>query len=245
MNLDDMRRDVEELLKHDTSGHGMDHIDRVYHMAMRFARQEKADQDVVGLAALLHDVDDYKIVGIEESKKLSNARALMEKYEIDIHTQVAVLEIISTMGFSKLLEGIRPMCLEGYIVSDADMCDAMGASGIVRSVVYAVSNKGNGIIFDPGVYPNLNITLEEYNDRGYQTTHDTDSAINHVFEKMLKLHGLMLTESGRNESRVKHEFMIGFLKQYFKEQNQPEWLEFLDRYVEELDCECCDSVCCR
>jgi len=235
MDYSQIRQEVAQILDHDNSGHGMDHVDRVYELAMKFGRQEKADLKVVALAALLHDVDDYKIVGIEESKKLSNAKRIMQKYNVDIDIQVAVLEIISTMGFSKLLEGIRPMCIEGYVVSDADMCDAMGASGIIRSVVYAVSDKGNGIIFDSSIYPNLDISLEEYNDRGYQTTHDTDSAINHIFEKMLKLHGLMLTGSGRKEARPKHEFMIHFLKQYFTELNQPEWIEFLDGYIIELE----------
>ena len=48
---------VSELLDKDNSGHGMEHINRVLELSLRFARQEKANQEIVSLIALLHDVD--------------------------------------------------------------------------------------------------------------------------------------------------------------------------------------------
>ena len=54
---------VQSLLSHDTSGHGMDHINRVLHLSKKFARQEGANEEMVFLIAMLHDVDDYKLVG--------------------------------------------------------------------------------------------------------------------------------------------------------------------------------------
>jgi hypothetical protein len=38
------------------------------------------------------------------------------------------------------------------------MLEAMGANGIIRSIMFAMSDKGNGIIFDKNMYPNVNIT---------------------------------------------------------------------------------------
>lgn len=75
--ITEVREQVAALLKHDNSGHGMDHIDRVVKLSLRFAVQEKADQNIVSLIALLHDIDDYKLFGEDHSKKLINARALM------------------------------------------------------------------------------------------------------------------------------------------------------------------------
>lgn len=59
------------------------------------------------------------------------------------------------MGYSKCLKGIRPTTIEGMVVSDVDMCDSIGTSGIIRSIVYAVSPLGSGVIFDSNVKLNV------------------------------------------------------------------------------------------
>jgi uncharacterized protein len=91
------------------------------------------------------------------------------------------------IGYSKRLGGKQPQRLAGQLVSDADMCDAIGAVGIERALVYACRHGGR--IFDPAVWPNVNLAAHEYNADG--NTHDTDGFINHFFEKLLKLKGLM------------------------------------------------------
>ncbi|MCL2864991.1 MAG: HD domain-containing protein [Lachnospiraceae bacterium] len=235
--FDQVKARVFELLKGDSSGHGLDHVIRVFDLAMKFADAEEdgkgpVDKVVVGLAALLHDVDDYKIFGKVYSENLINAKAVMDALDVDEKTRKKVLDIIGNMGFSKYLTGVRPISLEGKIVSDADMCDAIGASGIIRSVVYAVSSKGNGIIFDKDVFPNVAITVEEYSGNGTKTTHDTDSAINHFFEKMLKLRNLMMTKAGRQESEERQRIMVDFLRHFFKEENVPVWEQFLEDFLD-------------
>jgi len=123
------------LLDKDKSGHGFDHVSRVYTLAIKFAEQE-------------------------------NAKSIMQSCKVDDEIQKRVLDIISNMGFSKCLKGIRPKTLEGQIVSDADMCDAIGSSGIIRSVAYSVSEKGSGTIFDKDILPIIDITQEKYNSGG-------------------------------------------------------------------------------
>lgn len=156
--LDEMERMVFEILNNDNSGHGMDHILRVKDLSLRFAKAEDANREIVEIASLLHDVDDYKIVGIENAKSLTHAKRILNKVNVSEDIQIQILNIIQNMSYSKSLKGIRPTTLEGKIVSDADMCDALGAHGIIRSIVYAVSDKGNGIIFDNNIYPNMDIT---------------------------------------------------------------------------------------
>jgi len=58
MTIEKINEEVAELLSGD-HGHGFDHVARVGSIALRFARQEQADVEIVELAALLHDVDDY------------------------------------------------------------------------------------------------------------------------------------------------------------------------------------------
>lgn len=231
--IEKVREQVTLILNEEESGHGMDHIERVYNLAIKFAKEEQADINLVSLASLLHDVDDYKIVGKANAEKFINATKIMDSVNISKEKQEKVIEIIKNMGYSKSLKGIRPKTIEGMCVSDADMCDAIGASGIVRAIVYAVSSKGNGVIFDKNIYPNVNITAEEYNAKG--TTYDTDGAINRCFEKLLKLKDLMMTNAGKKEAISRHEFIIEFLREFFKEENVPEWLEFLEEYLNNLN----------
>ena len=232
--LEEVKKSVFELLDKEDSGHGVDHVLRVYNLALEFAKLEGANPLIVGLAALLHDVDDYKIVGKEQALKLTNTRNIMNKNFVSKDIQLQVIEIIKNMGYSNYLKGVRPHTLEGMIVSDADMCDAIGANGIIRSVIYAVSSKGNGVIFNKNIFPNINITALEYNNLG--TTYDTDNAINHFFEKLLKLSNLMMTKSGISESLKRQEIMIQFLEEFFREENVSDWSNFLKIYLENINC---------
>lgn len=220
-----IQNDVANLMNQ-ASGHGFDHIERVYHLAIKLADQENADRETVALAALLHDVDDYKFVGKEKASLLSNARQIMKKYQISEETQTKVCEIILTMGYSNCLKGIRPKTKEGAIVSDADMLDAMGALGIVRTFEYQLS-KPNGVIFDPTVFP-----VENMSSDAYQTKSDgREPAVNHFFDKLLKLKDLMMTDAAKKEAQHRHLFMVLFLKELFMEHNQKAWLDYLDAYL--------------
>lgn len=220
---------VYELSKNDSSGHGMDHIIRVHELALRFADKEQVNTEVIEIASLLHDVDDYKIVGTKNAEDLIRTKSIMNKVNVNAETQIAVLDIIQNMGYRKSLIGIRPSSAEGKIVSDADMCDALGASGLIRSIVYALSDKGSGVIFDKNIFPNDDLTYKEYNSKG--TTHNTDNAINHIFEKLLKLPKLMMTKAGKQEAIKRQKIMVDFLRNLFDEENIPQWRQYLDNYL--------------
>ena len=57
---------VEEYFKNDFSGHDFYHTLRVFNLAREISKVEKGDSEIIELAALLHDVDDYKLVGEQE-----------------------------------------------------------------------------------------------------------------------------------------------------------------------------------
>ena len=54
---------VRDALKDESNGHDYFHALRVFNNANNIAQDYKCDLLVVRLAALLHDVDDYKILG--------------------------------------------------------------------------------------------------------------------------------------------------------------------------------------
>lgn len=225
--LEQVKSLVFELMENEDSGHGNDHLIRVYDLAMKFANAEGGNKDIVGIAALLHDVDDYKLVGVENCKKLTNAKTIMSKANVAKEIQEKVLEIIETMGYKKSLAGIRPNTIEGKIVSDADMCDVLGANGILRVATY--SSKHNKPFFDKNIWP-----IEDMDSNKYNRT-CSDSAVCHFFEKALRLPNLMLTKAGRQESLKRQQITIDFLKNIFLEENAPEWIEYLEQFLLKLD----------
>jgi uncharacterized protein len=63
---------------------------------------------------------------------------------------------------------------------------------------------------DPGVPPNMSMSKEEYKS-------NTAPTINHFYEKLLLLKDRMNTETGRQMAIQRHEFMEGYLKQFYEE----------------------------
>ena len=87
--------------------------------------KENANKYIVSLIALLHDADDYKLFGMENAEKLTNAKIIMDDCNVDKAIQEQVCDAINNIGYSKRLKGHSPTTLEGKIVSDVDMCDAL------------------------------------------------------------------------------------------------------------------------
>jgi len=216
---------VRQIMENESSGHGMDHINRVYDLAMKFSEAENCDKDLVALGALLHDVDDYKLFGEKNQKELTNVNMIIAKLGLNSEMKNKVLDIVSKIGYSKRLKGICPTTIEGKIVSDADMCDAIGAIGILRTHKYNLKHGKD--FFDKQLFPQLNLTADEYIVKG------PDSCVCHIFEKMLKLKDLMFTSAGKQEAEHRHNFVVSFLKQFFKEENATDWQKYLKEFLKD------------
>ena len=223
--INEVKNQVYNLLENENSGHGYKHIKRVLDLANKFAKESviKVDINLITLISLLHDVDDYKIFGIESEKNLTNAKRIMNKAKIDNKIQSIVLEEIQNIGYSKYLKGLRPKTIEGQIVSDADMCDALGAIGIIRNFKYCA--KQNRPFFDEKVFPVDNLNSNDYILKGSQT------GVCHIFEKILKLKDIMLTDMGKNEAIKRNKIVIDFLNELFNELNLCNWQEYLNKYL--------------
>lgn len=218
-----IRNDVAELLSGDISGHGMDHVDRVTRLSLEFAHQEGADLDIVELASLLHDTDDYKIFGQESAKNLTNANNILHRNGISEALCSKVLEIIPSMGYNNYLDGFRPISLEGKIVSDADMCEAIGSQGLIRVFEYNASiGRPFFIKTIPPVSAELN--AEEYRNAG------NAHAVQHFFDKLLLIPSILMTESGREEGEKRAEIMVSYLRELFREENAEDWQQHLDEF---------------
>lgn len=221
-NIKIITNEVSNLLSIDDSGHGMDHVNRVCRIALSIS-EEDINKEIVLAIALLHDVDDYKLFGLVSSEKLTNARMILSKTNFTEEEKKLIIDSIKTIGFSKRISGITPTIREAMVVSDADMLDAMGAIGILRSYHYNISH-GNPF-FDKNDFPILDIDSDKYKLKTKGTV------VNHIFEKILKLKSLMLTSKGKEEAIRRHKFVISFLNEFFYEEGTSEWQEYLNDYI--------------
>lgn len=220
--LDVIRREVYKCMGMDMSGHSNDHIQRVYDLSMKFSRNENVDLNLVGMIALLHDVDDYKLVSQEEASNMTNTKRILKIANVDNKTQEIVLSELKRFGYSKSLDGIRPLTKEGQIVSDADMCDGIGVNGFLRCYKYNLKH-------GTSVFDRHNLPIHYNNSNDYKNS-KSSTVVNHMFDKLLRLKDLMLTKEGKLEAEDRHKILIDILYHLFREENAPEWTAYLDAF---------------
>jgi uncharacterized protein len=115
-----------------------------------------------------------------------------------------VLHIIKNMSYKGGHAG-EPLSLEGRVVQDADRLDAIGAIGIGRTFAYSGA-KGQ-LMYDPEIPVREEMTKEEYRN-------GKSTAINHFYEKLLKLKHGINTAYARKLADDRHEFMEEFLERF-------------------------------
>lgn len=201
---------VKETLQDAEGGHDWFHIERVFNTSNMLLQHEKADALTVQLAALLHDIADPKFHQGDESIGPKMARSFLESEGVDEKTIEHVVKIIQHMSFKNSLEkdGQKFTSKELEIVQDADRLDAMGAIGIARAFNYGGFK--NRPLYDRSIPPNPNMTKEEYKASKAPT-------INHFYEKLLLLKEGMNTETGKKMAQERHQFMLDYLGQFFRE----------------------------
>lgn len=199
---------VKSVLQGDSSGHDWWHIYRVRKLALMIAKSEGADLFLVELAALLHDVDDWKLVGNKaEGEK---AKKWLQSCGIDNQIIEQICSIIDGVSFKGAGVNTSTNNLECRVLQDADRLDAIGAIGIARTFAYGGS-RGRGI-YDPGIPPEMHTNFENYKKSNAPT-------INHFYEKLLLLKDQMQTETGKLLAGPRHDFMLRFLEQFYAEWN--------------------------
>lgn len=201
---------VKEKLEGAEAGHDWFHIERVWKLSKKIAKTENCNQEVVELAALLHDIADPKFHNGDETLALKVSRDFLESQNARENVIEQVLFIIKNISFKNRGEVPQNLPIELKIVQDADRIDAIGAIGIGRT--FNFGGFKNNPMYDPNVEPKLNMSKEEYKKSNGTT-------INHFYEKLLLLKDLMNTEKGKEIAGERHDFMLKFLDQFYKEWN--------------------------
>lgn len=207
--INKIAKSVEELCMHDSSGHDWWHIYRVNNLAKLIGSKEGADLYLVELAALLHDLDDWKLSS-NSQENFPNARRVLVENSVSKDIIEKIVIIISEVSFKGAGVDTKPTSIEAMAVQDADRLDAIGAIGIARTFAYGGFK--NQPIHTPNEKPIFHKNFEEY--KTIKT-----STINHFYEKLLLLKERLNTDTAKSLATKRHNFMEQFLEQFYAEWN--------------------------
>lgn len=203
--IDLVSAQVRTRFETDGSGHDFEHVQRVFNTAVHIATDENADVFIVSLAALVHDLGDYKLSADGKENHRDAISAVLLNCGVsadDCHQVIDIVEKVSFKGNAVL---DASMTTEGKCVRDADRLDAMGAIGVARAFAYGALKKRK--MFDPDSKPAVHNSFDAYQKNEGHT-------INHFYEKLLLLKDRMETASGRAMAEDRHQFMLHFLDQF-------------------------------
>lgn len=201
---------VKEKLEGAEAGHDWFHIERVWKLSKKIAEKEGGNLEVIELSALLHDIADPKFHNGDETLALKISKDFLEEIHVEGELIEQVLFVIKNISFKNRAEAPENPPLELQIVQDADRLDAIGAIGIART--FNFGGFKNNLMYHPEIKPNLGMNKEEYKKSNGTT-------INHFYEKLLLLKDLMNTETAKKIASERHDFMLQFLDEFYKEWN--------------------------
>ncbi|MDC3415328.1 HD domain-containing protein [Aquibacillus salsiterrae] len=191
--LDLIEQYVYRKFSQDFTGHDYYHMRRVAKMAKHIAEIEGGDLFISEAAGWLHDIGDKKLFEHPDSER-KELQHFLTNIGLSHSVTEAIFQAITDVSYSK---GHIPKSLEGKIVQDADRIDAIGAIGIARTFAFGGA-KDRLIHADEGEEKRL-------------------ASIQHFHDKLLRLYQLMNTDRGRAIAKDRHEFMEGFLDQFYEE----------------------------
>lgn len=206
--LEKVEKYVKEVCYDESTGHDWWHIKRVQNLALKINKEEQQNEFIIQMIALLHDIYDDKFSDEDTRESLIKLMKNLNIYnslnEDDLEN---ILYSIDNLGYKGGFNKVS-ISKEGQIVQDADRIDAIGAIGIAR--VFAYNGKKGNQIYNPDVGIVEIKSEEEYRKAKRH-------AINHFYEKLLKIKDTMNTDIGKKIAKERTEFMQQYLDIFYKE----------------------------
>ena len=211
----------EELNQEKDSAHDIDHIMRVYNLAMTIAKTENnVDMDVLQAGVLLHDIGgakesndssgqtDHAVIGAEMAKPI------LEKFGFSDDKIKHVQECILTHRYRT---NNKPETIEAKIVHDADKLETVGAIGIARAFSWIGKHRAKIYkkVDDIAQYAKENLTEGKINGRIIDKSKHS-VYINYETKDKFLLDNLY-TESSKRIGRERLAYYKDFLARLDKE----------------------------
>uniref|UniRef100_UPI00351C5E0D HD domain-containing protein n=1 Tax=Methanomethylovorans sp. TaxID=2758717 RepID=UPI00351C5E0D len=120
------REYVSEVLADEPSTHDMSHIERVEEVCMRIREKEGGNEQVLRLAALLHDVGIVK-EHQEGGDHAQYSAEIAQEFLIVAGADKGLIEhVTACIRSHRFSRGLEAQTLEAQILQDADRIDALG-----------------------------------------------------------------------------------------------------------------------
>lgn len=220
---------MEYYMSGNDGSHDSEHVKRVVRLALYLAEKEgitdKDTLEVIHLAAILHDIGDWKY----SNKEKVSLDEFFESHQYSVSKKDRILHVIKNIGYKEELKRIdedkaldvpkvysfsngeiefkhKDPSLhtpELCIVQDADRIDALGAIGIARCLFFSATH--GGIIHDSKSSPDVDMTNTKYISQSKKV------ASFHFYEKLFKLPLLMKTDTGRIMANDRIPIMKDFI----------------------------------
>jgi uncharacterized protein len=200
---------VKQKMAGEHTGHDWFHIERVCEMAKQIQAVEGGDLKLINMAALLHDLGDYKQYGFSELKGSFVLRGMMDVLEIDHDLKETLVKIIDEAQF-KGDDTATPSSIEAKILQDSDWLDSLGALGIART--FATGGNGGRPIHVPSIKPRQKLSKTDYIFKKNEGT-----SINYFYEKILKIPKMLNTKTAKKIGEERARFVEIFLDEFINE----------------------------
>ena len=155
--------------------HAFDHTERVYNLGIKIGKEEKADLEIIKVAALLHDIarlkEDNNEIECHAEHGGKMAKEILEQMNFP---KDKIKEIVHCIEVHRHSKGLIAKSKEAKIIQDADRLDALGAITIGR--MFSTGGKINRPLYNPEI-PFGKIY------KGYYS----DSTIHGFYAKILKI----------------------------------------------------------
>lgn len=184
--------------------HDLEHFRRVWHMAKSFVGAE-GDLLVILAASFFHDIVSYPKDHPDRSKSSVDAgikaREILNNMNFPSEKLDGVVHAIESHSFSA---NINTKTVEAMAVQDADRMESLGCIGLART--FYVSGLMKGSLFNSSDPFAVNRELD-----------DKNFAIDHFYNKLLKLEDTMKTKKGRELAKKRSDFLRYFLSELKEE----------------------------
>jgi uncharacterized protein len=187
--------------------HAFDHSQRVYNLALKIGKKEKADLDVIKAAALLHDVARLKEDNKEVECHAEHGAEMAEKILREMNfPEDKIKNVVHSIKVHRDSKKLTPETKEAKILQDADRLDALGAITIAR--MFSTGGKFDIPLYKPEIPFGKNVYP------GYKS----DSTIHSFYARILKIKPETFhTPLAKKLAAARYKFVEKFLNQFFKE----------------------------
>ncbi|MBW2221482.1 MAG: HD domain-containing protein [Deltaproteobacteria bacterium] len=201
-----IKKEAKRYFENAKGSHDWEHTERVYNLCIHIGKEEKADIEILKLAAILHDIGrEYqdktngRVCHAEKGALL--ARELLGKHAMD---KVRIDKVIHCIECHRFRGDRIPQSKEAKVLYDADKLDSIGAVGIGRAFLFA-GEVGAQL-------HNIDVDVEKTEPYTKE-----DTAYREFMVKLKKVKDKMLTEEGKRIAEERHAFMEEFFDRLNKE----------------------------